>query len=44
MKLKNFKFRAWITEKDLGKIILHTKKPKEKCVEVEVGFVPIKKK
>jgi hypothetical protein len=44
MKVSNIKLRAWIKEKDLMKINIFLEKPKEKCVEVEIGIIPIKKK
>jgi len=42
-KVTNLKMRAWIKDSDLNKIRMFTKKPKEKCVEIEVSLIPLKR-
>ena len=42
LKVEKIKLKGWVTLKSLEKVIIFTK-PKEKCVEVNIDVVPIKK-
>ena len=43
LKVEKFKMTGWITLEDLKRCVVLTKKPKVKCVEVNIEIVPIKK-
>ena len=42
LRAEKFKMKGWVTLKSLEKVIIFTK-PQEKCVEVNIEVVPIKK-
>ena len=41
-KIERIKLKGWVTLKSLEKVIIFTK-PREKCTEVIIEIVPIKK-
>ena len=43
LKVERFKMKGWISPEQLKKVVVFTK-PKDKCVEVMIEFVPIKVK
>jgi len=43
MKVERFIMKGWISHEQLKKVVVFTK-PRAKCVEVMIEFVPIKTK
>ncbi len=42
LRVEKFKMRGWISHEQLKKVVVFTK-PKLKCVEVMIEFVPIRR-
>ncbi len=42
LKVERLRMKGWISHEQLKKIVVFTK-PKEKCVEVMIEFVPIRR-